>query len=358
MARILYGVAGEGFGHSSRSELLGRRLLAAGHEVLFAASQKSFRYLGRNFEGRVKEVYGLHFICEKGKVRRVKTFFSNAGRYFTGFRTNWHLFRGCVREFQPELVISDFEPFSQWWAWRHRVPCVSIDHEHLLTLGKLDRIECSRRDRFFARLVTRGYHTWTKAYVILNFFKVPLRGGQGVLTPPVVRPVVRSIEASSGEHIVVYSTDSGDAQRKQLSEVFKRFSKQRFFVYGFEEYGQQGNLLFKKTSTEGFLRDLASSRAVVATAGFSLISECLHFRKRMLLMPVRSQFEQIVNAHYIQKIKMGMYTFQLTHEDVDCFLHSVQESVSENPLILWPDNEKYFEILGHTFNKIGLDISL
>lgn len=39
MAKILYGVAGEGFGHSSRSELFGRRLIEAGHEVMFAASR-------------------------------------------------------------------------------------------------------------------------------------------------------------------------------------------------------------------------------------------------------------------------------------------------------------------------------
>ena len=30
MAKILYGVAGEGFGHSSRSELIGKRLVEAG----------------------------------------------------------------------------------------------------------------------------------------------------------------------------------------------------------------------------------------------------------------------------------------------------------------------------------------
>ena len=32
MARIIYGVAGEGFGHSSRSHLIGQRLIDAGHD--------------------------------------------------------------------------------------------------------------------------------------------------------------------------------------------------------------------------------------------------------------------------------------------------------------------------------------
>ena len=45
MAKILYGVAGEGFGHSSRSHLTAQRLIDAGHEVMFAASNKSYKYL-------------------------------------------------------------------------------------------------------------------------------------------------------------------------------------------------------------------------------------------------------------------------------------------------------------------------
>ena len=37
MAKIIYGVAGEGFGHSSRSHLIGQRLLDAGNDVIGAS---------------------------------------------------------------------------------------------------------------------------------------------------------------------------------------------------------------------------------------------------------------------------------------------------------------------------------
>ena len=47
MARIIYGVAGEGFGHSSRSHLIGQRFIDAGHDVMFVGSQKSLLYLKR-----------------------------------------------------------------------------------------------------------------------------------------------------------------------------------------------------------------------------------------------------------------------------------------------------------------------
>ena len=77
MAKILYGVAGEGFGHSSRSELLGTRLVEAGHEVVFAASHKSYRYLKPTFRKQVREVYGLSFYYSNGSVRPLRTVLKN-----------------------------------------------------------------------------------------------------------------------------------------------------------------------------------------------------------------------------------------------------------------------------------------
>ena len=58
MARIIYGVAGEGFGHSSRSHLIGQKFLDAGHDCIFVGSQKSLVYLKQYFGECVKEIMG------------------------------------------------------------------------------------------------------------------------------------------------------------------------------------------------------------------------------------------------------------------------------------------------------------
>ena len=358
MAKILYGVAGEGFGHSSRSELLGRRLIEAGHELMFAASRKSLRYLRQGFPGQVYEIYGLSFVYRRGKVHDGYTAWQNLSGYRRGFAVNRRFFKQKVHEFKPDLVISDFEPFSSWWAFRNRIPCISIDHEHMLTLCKLDTIENHRKDRILAKLVTRGYHAWVDAYIILNFFKTPVKGKSVVLTPPVIRNFVQQVSPWSGDHIISYSTDSGPAMRKQFIDVLSRFPDQRFFVYGFDQDLEQRNILFKKTSTENFVHDLAGARGVVATAGFSLISECLHFRKKMLLNPLAGQYEQIVNTHYLQKAGLGIGTRKLTVENMKQFLELVEKPFEPDDSIMLPDNERYFEMVEETFNKVGLDVSL
>ena len=73
MAKIIYAVAGEGFGHSSRSHLIGQRLLDAGHDVVFVGSAKSLVYLKQYFGSHVKEIFGLSFDYQQGHIDPLKT---------------------------------------------------------------------------------------------------------------------------------------------------------------------------------------------------------------------------------------------------------------------------------------------
>jgi uncharacterized protein (TIGR00661 family) len=357
MARILFGVAGEGFGHSSRSELIGRRLMQAGHEVIYAASGKSLSYLQPLFAGHVEEVYGLHFIVKEGQVQPIRTLMDNIVKYRRGFLTNRRLFSQKVWQFQPDLVISDFEPFCAWWAARHRVPCVFIDNEHLLTMAKLENVP-GWRDRVKAVVVTRGYHTRAKAYVIMNFFSAPLKTKKAVFANPVIRKQVMGLKVQRRSHITVYSTDCRPETKQKYMSVFGRFAPQPFYIYGFGIEEEHGNCCFKKTSTEGFLKDLSSGCGVVATAGLSLMSESLFLKKRMFLMPLKGQFEQQVNAVYAQRLGFARCAEDLDPKELKVFLGDLDKDFPNDDRILWPDNEAYFKILDQTLQKIGFNSNL
>jgi uncharacterized protein (TIGR00661 family) len=102
-----------------------------------------------------------------------------------------------------------------------------------------------------------------------------------------------------------------------------RTVRQKFVCYGFSRDGQDGNLEFRKPSLDGFLRDLANCRAIVANAGFSLISEALYLGKPYLAWPVKRQFEQVFNAYYIGQTGYGAYWDDLNKERVDSFLFNL-----------------------------------
>lgn len=356
MAKIIYGVAGEGFGHSSRSHLIGQRLIDAGHDVMFAGSKKSLTYLKQYFGSRVKEIFGLSFAYNDGHVDPIETLKSNLRKLPEANKQNAQLFKKHFEPFGADLVISDFEPFSAWWAWRHKIPFISIDHEHMLTLCKLEHRAKNWFSRMTASVVTESYYVGAVAYIIVNFFKTPLKIDAAVLAPPIVRPIVLAAKPTKGQHILVYSTTGQRAE--QLIETFGKFERQKFYIYGFDRTDEVNNCIFKKRSTEGFLADLADCKGVIASAGFSLISECLHMRKPMYLLPLAGQYEQIINAHYIEKLGLGVSSGELEAETLSEFVNQLDQPMPEDENILWPANDKFFEILQDVLNKLKKPISL
>ncbi len=356
MARIIYAVAGEGFGHSSRSHLIGQRLLEAGHDCIFVGSQKSLVYLKQYFGERVKEIFGLSFAFIDGRIDKSETLKRNLMKLPEGNKINDELFKKYFEPFKPDLVISDFEPFSAWWAWRKRVPFISIDHEHMLSHCRLEHQGRNWFSRMTARVVTECHYVGAVAYIIVNFFDVPLTVDNAVLAPPIIRPVVRSLKAKAGEHILIYSTTGED--EKQLREVLGKYGEQKFYIYGFKKDLEYKNCIFKKRSTEGFLGDLAGAKGVIASAGFSLISECMYLKKKMLMLPLAGQYEQIINAHYIQKLGLGISAEKLDEMVLGWFLGELDKPVPDDERIIWPDNDKFFNILQEVLNRLDRPISI
>jgi uncharacterized protein (TIGR00661 family) len=359
MAKIIYAVCGEGLGHCTRSHLIGQRLIDAGHNVMFVGSKNSLVYLKQYFGpplAEVKEIFGLSFAYDKGYVDPIRTVIKNLAKFPGGHRQNKELFKKHFESFKPDLVISDFEPFSAWWAWRKGVPFISIDNEHTLTLCKLEHQRKNWFSRLTASVVVRCHYVGAAAYVIMNFFRAPLRIDSAVLASPIVRPVVCAIQPTEGEHILIYST-TGTGE-EQLRQVLGRFGGQKFYVYGFNKNAEYNNCIFKKRSIEGFLDDLASARGVIASAGFSLISECMYLKKKMLLLPVAGQYEQIINAHYVQKLGLGLSAQNLDEAVLAEFLDELDKPMPVDKRIIWPNNDKFFQILQDVLNKLDNPVSV
>lgn len=359
MAKIIYAVAGEGFGHSTRSHLIGQRLIDAGHNVMFVGSKNSLLYLRQYFgppKADVKEIFGLSFAYYKGYVDPIRTLKKNLVKLPKGHRQNVELFKKHFEPFEPDLVISDFEPFSAWWAWRKQIPFISIDNEHTLTLCELEHPAKNWFSRMTASMVTRCHYIGAATYIIMNFFRAPLRIDSAVLAPPIVRPIVCALQPVEEEHIIVYST-TGTGE-DQLRQVLAKFGGQKFYVYGFNKSAEHKNCIFKNHSIEGFLADLASARGVIASAGFSLISECMYLKKKMLLLPVAGQYEQIINAHYVQKLGLGISAGKLDEPVLARFLDELGKPIPTDERIIWPDNDRFFQILQQVLNKLDNPISI
>jgi UDP:flavonoid glycosyltransferase YjiC (YdhE family) len=63
----------------------------------------------------------------------------------------------------------------------------------------------------------------------------------------------------------------------------------------------------------------------MATAGFTLITESLHLRKPYLALPMSGQFEQVINAIFLEKLGCGINLQQVTPQSIGDFLYRLPE---------------------------------
>jgi len=326
MANILYGVNGEGAGHSTRAKEVLTHLRGQGHTLHVASFDRGLSNLSPEFE--VTEIFGFRFAYVNNRVRYKRTIARNLLTAPQASKS-LHRLKELIADWKIDLVITDFEPLTCHLGRRLGLPVISIDNQHCLTNAVVSYPPQYRRDAAAAKLVTLLMTPHADAYLVISFFNAPVKKQNTFLFSPLLRQEIIEAKPTAGEHILVYVTSPAPALAKVLNAV-----RGRFVAYGFGRDGQDGNILYKKPSLDGFFRDLTGAKAIVANSGFSLVTEALHLGKPYLGVPVKRQFEQIFNAYWLQKTGYGAYWEELNQERVEAFLYnlpSYQEKLTQYP---------------------------
>jgi uncharacterized protein (TIGR00661 family) len=189
------------------------------------------------------------------------------------------------------------------------LPLMCFNHQQVLTHTLYTVPRRYSWDAWVARLVINTVMPGNAEHVLLSsFFYPPLRHpDRTTLVSPILRKAVQEVEPREGEHVLVYHNDPTGITG--LLEALGGVPETKFVAYNFaapaDATSRLPNVEFKPAQVEGFLDDLASARAVVSTAGFTLISEALYLGKPMLLMPNGGLFEQTLNALYLEREGFG-----------------------------------------------------
>lgn len=316
MANILYGVNGEGSGHSSRAREVLTHLEAQGHQVHVVSFDRGLKNLAKDFD--VTEIYGMGLETVHNRVRYGRTLLRNFLSIPQAARSVRNLNR-LAEQWKINLVITDFEPMSCHTGRKLGLPILSIDNQHCLTYGEITYPREYRKEAAAAKIVTRLMTPHADAYFVISFFEVRARNKKTTFFPPILRQEVLGARPGEGDSVLVYVTSPA----VEVLDVLRKV-RQNFICYGFGREGREGNLWLKKPSQAQFLKDLIEAKAVVANSGFSLISEALHLGKPYLAWPVEKQFEQVFNAYYIGQTGYGAYWDDLTKEKVESFLFNLE----------------------------------
>lgn len=323
--RILYGVVGEGMGHAIRSQVVMEHLLAEGHEISILASSRAADYLAKRFAGGVKKIHGLHIITEENEVRRVKTVWSNVKLGTAALPRQIASYFEIIDEMRPQAVISDFESFAYFYAQIHRLPVFSLDNMQVINRCRHppEILAGERTNYNIARAIIRGKLPFCDHYFITTFFYPEIRSPRTSLHPPVLRPEVLATRPRAGEHLLVYQTAEGNTElARALADTGLECR-----IYGMRrqitEEQVEGNLRYRPFDAKVFIDDLASARAAITGGGFTVIGEALYLKKPVLSTPIRGQFEQIINARYVEREGYGIQAPQVDADAIGRFLNGL-----------------------------------
>src|SRR3954469_7221010 len=225
MANILYGVNGEGAGHSTRAREVLTHLVGQGHKVHVASFDRGLQNLKDSFE--VTEIYGFRFSYVNNQVRYKRTIAKNlmtiphAAKSLADLET-------LVDKAQIQLVITDFEPLTCHIGHKRRLPVISIDNQHCLTNAVVSYPKEYQRDAAAAKIVTRLMTPRASAYLVISFFTAPIRKRNTFLFPPLLRQEILHATPRAGDQVLVYVTSPAPALVKLLSRV-----RCDFVAYGF-----------------------------------------------------------------------------------------------------------------------------
>ncbi|HWK59290.1 MAG TPA: glycosyltransferase family protein [Parapedobacter sp.] len=281
--KILYAVQGTGNGHLSRAmdvvPCLHRRTEV---DVLVSGIQAD---LELPFPVKYR-MHGLSFIFgKKGGVDLWKTFMSSTVRRLIHEVNNLP-----IEDY--DLIINDFEPISAWACHTRDKECIGLSHQAATMDAQAPK---PKEQDMLGKFIMRNY---APASINYGFHFKPYNNR---IFTPVIRQQVRQMDISDKGHYTVYLPSYDDAR---LLKELMRFPDIQWHVFSKHNKTpfEMRNVSVQPIANEAFIQSMATSAGVLCGAGFETPAEALYMKKKLLVIPMKNQYEQHLNAAALEEM--------------------------------------------------------
>jgi len=330
--RILYAIQGTGNGHLCRAmDVVPCLQEIAEVDILLSGTQAD---IPLPFEVKFR-LKGLSFIFGKsGGVDLWKTFVNSQFRLFI------KEVNACpVNDY--DLVINDFEPVSAWACSLKDKHCISLSHQAAVIHSKAPKPdEVDRLGKFILKHYapsdqTYGFHF--KSYAP-NFYT------------PVIRKQIREQVASNKGHYTVYLPSYDD---RLLIQYLSRFPDVKWDVYSKHNTSviNEKNVKIQPIDNENFIKSMASSEGVLCGAGFETPAEALFLKKKLLVIPMKNQYEQHLNAAALEELGVSVIKNIKAENDIH-----IRNWISSKHIVEVDYKNQIKDIIAHIINDYKLNL--
>ncbi|RZA01680.1 MAG: glycosyl transferase [Sphingobacteriaceae bacterium] len=281
--KILYAIQGTGNGHLSRSMDIVPLLQKMGKvDVLISGTQGDLK-----LPFPVKyNLHGFGFVFGKsGGVDLWKSFLKSR-------------FRKFLKEINDlpvenyDVVINDFEPVSAWACYMKNKPCIGLSHQAAVLH---DMAPKPAETDAIGKLILKHYAPVTANYGFhFNAF------GDRMFTPVIRQQVREQVIANKGHYTVYLPAYDDKRLIKHLSE-FKNVEWDVFSKHN-KKTVKNKNITIQPINNEAFIKSMAQSAGVLCGGGFETPAEALFMHKKLLVIPMKNQYEQQLNAAALKQM--------------------------------------------------------
>ncbi|TAN12219.1 MAG: glycosyl transferase [Chitinophagaceae bacterium] len=308
--KIFYAVQATGNGHISRAMELLPHLKKYGEVDIFLSGSNSTLPLNAPVAFRSQGL-SLQYTCH-GSLNYLRTL----------KQINFKRIRKEASDLplkKYDLVLNDFEPITSLACKLKDIPSIHFGHQASFTTNKTPRP--SKKNRI-GEWILKNYASGT-CNVGLHF-----NSYDDFIEPPVIKSEIWIADVVDKGHITVYLPSYCD---KELITIFLRMKDIRFEIFSRQakKIFCIDNISLLPVNKSSFNKSLISCRGIITSAGFETPSEALYLNKKLLVIPIKGQYEQLCNAAALRK--MGIKV-------LDRINHVFYKEVAQWLLSSQPDN--------------------
>lgn len=281
--KVLYAIQGTGNGHVTRArDIVPLLQKYCDVDVLISGRQADvsvpfpvkYRYQGLGF------VFG-----KKGGIDMLETFKRNS------IKTLFNEINSLPVE-EYDLVINDFEPVSAWACYQKNKKCIGLSHQAAVLNKNAPQ---GKNVDPVGRAILKKYAPVDHSYGF-HFKQYDEH-----IYLPVIRGEIRQQRTTNIGHYTVYLPAYDD---KRILKVLKHCKDVRYEVFSKhnKKPSKHNNITIQPINNEAFIASMASCTGVICGAGFETPAEALYMRKKLLVVPMKGQYEQQCNAAALKEM--------------------------------------------------------
>ena len=281
--KILYSVQATGNGHISRAMELLPYLKQYGEVDIFLSGANSSLDLSFPVKYRSKGL-SLFYTC-KGRLDYKKTVFA-----LSPLRIRKEIKDLPVEKY--DLILNDFECITSLSCASKNIPSVNFGHQASFYSSNAPRPkEKSKMGEWILKNYARA-----SFYIGLHFQQY-----DDFIFPPVIKKEIAGAIPSDKGYVTVYLPSYCE---HILEKYFHPLSQHRFHIFSWQtnQRKQSGNITFLPVNKNTFNEALINCSCIITGGGFETPAEALKLEKKLMVIPIRGQYEQQCNAAALEQM--------------------------------------------------------